>query len=497
MSAMESLRERFRVIHNINHASQYLSWDEAVMMPHGGGNGRAESLAALKELVHEMVTSSEMGDAIEYAKSSDPSDEWDLANLRVIEHQRKRASAIPTDMVVALSRAISSCEQEWREKRKENDWKAVVPLLSEVVNLTKQRAGALGEFLAMDPYNALLDEYEPGLSREFIDPIFADLVNFLPNFVDNVLASQGAAPEFSGEYSPARQMELARRLMVPLGFDFTRGRIDTSHHPFTCGEFADTRITTRFSVDDFLESMFAVLHETGHALYQQGLPPKWHDQPVGNSLGMMVHESQSLFMEMQICRGNAFLEFAFPVIDECLEMRSNGSPWNVEALTSAVRRVEKGKIRVEADETTYPLHVVLRYDIEKALVNDDLCVEDIPDAWNEGMRDSFGIELDGDYKDGCMQDVHWFAGLIGYFPCYTLGALTAAQFYQALVREIPDIEEDFAHGKFERVLGWQRERIHSRGQLIPSFDLIESVSGLPLSSKAFIDHVSTRYRKQH
>lgn len=493
MSDVEKLREKFRAIHNINHASQYLSWDEAVIMPRGGGARRAESLAVLREVVHGMLVSEEVGDLLESVIKSGLTNEWDIANLRVIEHQRKRATAIPGDLVVALSRATSACEQEWREKRQENDWRAVAPLLSEVVNLTKQRASLLSDSLAMDPYDALLDEYEPGLSSEFIDPVFADLVNFLPNFVENVLTSQTTAPEFHGDYAPKRQLDLARRLMTPIGFDFGRGRIDTSHHPFTCGEHTDTRITTRFGADDFLESMYAVLHETGHALYQQGLPSEWSDQPVGHSLGMMIHESQSLFVEMQICRGDAFLSFAKPLIEECLNVRGNGTSWNVENLARAVRRVERGKIRVEADETTYPLHVALRYRLEKAILNDQLSVADIPAAWNQAMRESLGIDLNGDFRDGCMQDVHWYAGLIGYFPCYTLGALTAAQLYQALLREVPDIEEDIAAGRFHRVLNWQRENIHSRGQLTPSFELIESVTGSPLGSQAFIDHISARY----
>ena len=216
-------------------------------------------------------------------------------------------------------------------------------------------------------------------------------------------------------------------------------------------------------------------------------------QPVSHSLGMMIHESQSLFMEMQICRGDSFLQFAKPVIEETLNVRGNGTPWNLDTLSNAVRRVEKGKIRVESDETTYPLHIVLRYGIEKALLHDELSVDDIPDVWNQQMLDSFGIELGDDYRNGCMQDVHWFAGLIGYFPCYSLGALTAAQFYQAMKREMSDIEDDFEAGRFDRSLGWQRTNIHSRGQLVPSFELIETVTGSPLGCDAFIAHVISRY----
>ncbi|MCY3885672.1 MAG: carboxypeptidase M32 [Gammaproteobacteria bacterium] len=493
MSAQEHLRDKLRVIHNLNHASQYLSWDEAVMMPKEGGIARADSLATLRFLVHEIITSTELGELIEAAKDERPTDKWEIANLRVIEHERVRSTAVPSDLVVALSKASSACEQEWRERRAENDWKSVVPLLSAVVRLTKERAVSLGEVLQFDPYDALLDEYEPGLNQKFIDPLFSRLVEFLPGFVDDILTRQGPRQKFQGNFSPQRQLELAKRLMAPLGFNFSQGRIDTSHHPFSCGNLTDTRITTRFGDDDFLESMYAVLHETGHALYQQGLPRKPCDQPVGRSLGMMIHESQSLFMEMQICRGNSFLRFAKPIIEDALDVQGNGTPWNLETLSKAVRRVERGKIRVESDETTYPLHVVLRYEIEKALLRDELTVEEIPEMWNQLMKDSFGIELGEDYKDGCMQDVHWFAGLIGYFPCYSLGALTAAQLYQAMVRDIGDIEDDFAAGQFERSLGWQRDKIHSRGQLIPSFELIESVTGSPLGCEAFISHVTSRY----
>lgn len=493
MSAQEALRDKCRVIHNLNHASQYLSWDEAVMMPKGGGLARADSLATLRLLVHEMITSSEMGELIEAAKDEGPSDKWDTANLRVIEHERKRSTVVPSDLVVKLSKASSACEQEWREKRAENDWTSVVPLLTEVVSLTKERAVALGEAFASDPYDALLDEYEPGLNQDIIDPLFSRLVDFLPGFVDDVLARQAPTSEFQGDFSPECQLKLATRLMKPLGFNFSRGRIDTSHHPFSCGDPSDTRITTRFGPANFLESMYAVLHETGHALYQQGLPQEMIDQPVGNSLGMMIHESQSLFMEMQVCRGDSFLRFAKPVIEETLNIQGNGTTWNLDTLARAVRRVERGKIRVESDETTYPLHVVLRYEVEQGLMRGDLEVKDIPEMWNQLMLDSFGIELGDDYQNGCMQDVHWFAGLIGYFPCYSLGALTAAQFYQAMVREIGDIEEDFKTGKFERSLGWQRDNIHSQGQLIPSFELIETVTGAPLSCDAFIAHVSSRY----
>lgn len=492
MSALEILKEKQLTLHHLQHATQYLSWDESVMMPVGGGNARANSLAKLQQIAHNLATSSEIGDLIEAAKE-EASSPWDQANLRVIEQNWQRATVIPEDLVVRMSLATSKCTQVWREKRKENDWVAVVPLLEEVVNLTKERATIISELFNVNLYEALLGGYERGITTDFVDTVFDDLASFLPDFVNEVIERQPAHLPLKGEYSDKDQKQLAEELMLSLGFNFERGRLDTSHHPFSCGERWDTRITTRFGADDFLESMYATLHETGHALYQQGLPAEHADQPVGKSLGMMVHESQSLFMEQQVCRSDGYIKFALPIVKKCLAKEDNKELWSFTNFIRNVRHVDKGKIRVQADECTYPLHVILRYRIEQAFLSGDLKVVDIPDAWNELMHEFFGLNLEGDFADGCMQDIHWFMGAIGYFPCYTLGAITAAQLYQKYQNTFPAVEVDFENGQFDQVLDWLRKNVHSQGQLTPAFERIQEVTGRPLSTAAFKQHVTGRY----
>lgn len=462
------------------------------MMPRGGGQARAESVATLRKMAHEMATSEEMGDLISNAKV-EANSSWDQANVDVIEHKWLRSTSIPVDLVVQSSLAASRCEQVWREQRKQNDWVSVSPLLKEVISLTQEKATILSEVLNLDLYGALLDGYETGLRTNFVESIFSNLTEFLPNFVNEVIEQQPDVRRLTGDYSDAQQMDLAKELMKPLGFNFVRGRIDTSAHPFTAGELWDTRITTRFGADDFLESMYAVLHETGHALYQQGLPEEQADQPVGGSLGMMIHESQSLFMEQQVCRSDGYLRFALPTITRCLNIEDHDTRFAYDNVVANVRHVEKGKIRVEADECTYPLHVILRYRIEKAFLTGELSVDDIPDAWTELMDEYFGLDLTGDFTDGCMQDIHWFMGAIGYFPCYTLGALAAAQFFQTFAQTRADTDTDFSNGHFNSVLDWLRENIHGQGRLTTGFERIYEVTGADLTPAPFVTHVKRRY----
>lgn len=488
-----ALEQRFRELGNLQHAQAMLNWDEAVMMPSGGGRTRAESMATLAAMAHRLITAGETAELIEAAAEQDELNRWQRANLREIRTIWRDATALPESLVVARSRAGSLCEQAWRSARPAHDWQSVEPLLTEVVELTRQVATCLGAAAGLDPYDALLDRYETGVSRSMIDPIFAELKAFLPDFVEQVITTQGPVHPFPKPISATRQGNLGRALMAQLGFDFERGRLDTSHHPFCGGDPDDTRITTRYDEHEFLSSMMAVLHETGHALYQQGLPRQWRGQPVGNSLGAAVHESQSLLMEMQVCRSRAFTEFAAPLIRQHLDEGSNDRAWNVDNLHRHSIRVAQGFIRVDADEVTYPLHVILRYELEQALLSGDLTVPHIPDAWNEKMQAYLHLDTRDNLADGCMQDVHWFAGLIGYFPTYTLGALTAAQLFARARLDEPGIEESVAEGDFAPLLGWLRKNIHSKGALRRADELILDVTGTPLSTDAFRAHLQSRY----
>lgn len=488
-----ALQERFRRIGDLNHALAMLSWDEAVMMPAGGGGVRGNAIATLTGMIHELTAAPKTGELVD-AAAEEELDPWQAVNVEKIRHDWVTARAVPADLVKALSLAASACEQTWRGARGANDWDAVADGLRTVVNLTREKAQALAAALECEPYDALLDIYEPGLTRTAIDPVFDELGAVLPDMVDDAMVRQPVARIPQGPFPKDRQEALGRALMAEVGFDFERGRLDVSHHPFCGGDPADTRITTRYNENDFLESMFAVLHETGHAMYEQGLPGDWRGQPVGTAGGMALHESQSLLVEMQVCRGAPFIEFAAPIIQRMLlGAETAAAEWQPDNLVKLAAKVERGYIRVDADELTYPLHVILRYRLETALLDGGLAVAEIPDAWNEGMSASLGLLTAGNFADGCMQDVHWFAGLIGYFPNYTLGAVIAAQIFRAARDGIPGLDDAVRTGRFAVLFDWLRQHVHGRGSIKPSLELVAGVTGCRLGTNAFLDHLRNRY----
>ena len=493
MSPYEQLESRFEELHQLSHAQALLNWDEAVMMPSGGGLARGEALAALAGLGHRALSTPQVGELLEKASAGDaPLDAWQQANLRSMRRKHIRAVALPEDLVRAIKLATTRCQQIWRTARGDNDWALIAEPLAEVVALAREEAAALAETLDLDPYDALLDDYEEGTRAADVSALFGELTSFLPGLIDRVIERQGAPLPLPGPFSHAGQHALGEAMMRTLGFDFTHGRLDVSHHPFCGGVPDDTRLTTRYSEEEFLESFMAVLHETGHALYQQGLPVRWRRQPVGGSLGAAMHESQSLFIEMQISRGRAFIEFAAPHLRHYLG-GGEGGAWSADNLYAHSIHVRRSLIRVDADELTYPLHVILRFDLERALIAGDLSVRDIPEAWNESMTRYLGLSTEGNYRDGCMQDVHWFAGLFGYFPTYTLGALMAAQWFEAASAALPDLDRQIRTGDFAPLIGWLRHNIHSKGQLKTARELLTEVTGKPLSLAPFKAHLERRY----
>ncbi len=462
MSAYAALETRFRRLADIGGALSVLHWDRAAMMPEGGNAVRAEQMATLRLLSHELLTDPETGRLIEAAEAREAGglDEWQRANLREMRRGYDRATAVPPALVEALSRAIPACEMTWRRARAESDFAALAPSLGEVVELVRERAAALGERLGLDPYDALLDGYEPGLRAERIDRLFGELSDFLPGFLEQVLARQAAEePPLvpAGPFPPPVQKALAERLMVKLGFDFNRGRLDESAHPFCGGVPDDVRLTTRYSEDDFTSALMAVLHETGHALYSAALPVGWRRQPVGRALGMVAHESQSLLIEMQASRSRAFIAHLAPIAREAFG--GEGRAYDPDNLYRLYTRVERGFIRVDADEVTYPLHVILRYRLERDLIAGRLRVRDLPDAWNAGMAELLGVTPPNDRR-GVLQDIHWPTGGLGYFPCYTLGALMAAQLFERVREEIPELFDRLGRGESDALFYFIRANVH-------------------------------------
>jgi len=494
MTAYHQLEARFRRIGAIEEAISVLHWDTAAVMPAGGAAARAEQLATLRLLAHEHLTASELGDLLADAEmESDALDGWQRANLREISRRRMHAAALPGTLVEAESRACSECEKVWRTARLENDFAAVLPLLEEVLRLEREIAAIKGARLGTSPYEALLDQYEPGGSVATIDRLFDEITSFLPDLLEAALARQAALPPPpapAGPFPVEVQRRVGMRLMERIGFDFAHGRLDVSAHPFCGGIPDDVRITTRYDEGDFARALMAVLHETGHALYQRGLPAEWRLQLVGRARGMAVHESQSLLLEMQVCRSRAFLTFAGPILREAFA--GDGPGWHADALYRRQIRVQRSLIRVDADEVTYPAHVILRYRLERAMIAGDLAPADLPGAWAEGLYQLLGV-VPANHREGCLQDIHWYDGVWGYFPTYTLGALIAAQLFEAARAAIPDVLEAIADGEFTPLLGWLREQVHSKGSLLSTAELIENATGRALGTASFERHLRDRY----
>ena len=494
MSAYAELEARFKRIAILTEASRVLHWDASTLMPPGGAEPRAEQLAALQVTCHELVTDPAVGGLIEAAEAAaDGLDPWQGANLAEMRRRRAHATALPADLVEALSKAGSACETAWRQARAESDYGAVRPFLETLLGLVRQSAAARAEALGLSRYDALLDRYEPGARSDRIDAIFDDLGAFLPGFLEAVLARQArepapAAPE--GPFPLDAQRALARRMCQVVGFDFDYGRLDESLHPFSGGVPEDARITARYDEADFTQGLMAVLHETGHALYERGRPAAWRYQPVGRARGMVLHESQSLLIEMQACRSRAFAAYLAPLARQAFG--GAGPAWEADNLYRVLTRVRRGLIRVDADEVTYPAHVILRYRLERAMIAGELEPADLPAAWNEGMAELLGVTPPDDRR-GCLQDIHWYDGAWGYFPTYTLGAMAAAQLFAAVAEAAPEAIAGIGRGDFAPLVAWLNANVHAKGSLLPTDELIEAATGRPLDAAAFKAHLHARY----
>lgn len=492
-AAYSQLAAHFGKVAALSNAVGILQWDSDVMMPKGAAGTRAESMALLHVLRHGMVTDPRIGDWLGAAEGDGGLGEWERANLREIRRIWTVETALPADLVEASSKAISASEMAWRQARADSDFTALLPYLAEVLKLQREIGRAKGEKLGLSPYDALLNDYEPGGRSDRIDALFDDLAGFLPGFVEEVLAVQARRPPSpapQGPFPVEAQRALGLQMMAALGYDFERGRLDISTHPFCGGADSDVRITTRYDETDFSRALMGVLHETGHALYEQGRPQAWLSQPVGHARGMSLHESQSLLVEMQACRSREFIGFAAPRMRDAFG--GTGPAWDADVLWRRYTQVERGFIRVDADEVTYPAHVILRYRLEKALISGEMPLSELPAAWNAGMRELLGVVPPND-RLGCLQDIHWPSGGWGYFPTYTLGAMTAAQIFDAACRAAPEIPAAIGRGEFQPLVSWLRNNIHNLGSLYETDELLTRATGRPLDAGVFKAHLKRRY----
>lgn len=491
MSAYQALHDRFKRIGALGGAEAILYWDMATMMPPGGAESRAEQLAALQRVRHEILVAPETAELLARAEA-EALEPWPRANLREMRRLYREAAAVPPELLEAFTKACRRCEMLWREARLRSDFSAVRPALAEVLGLMTEVAQARGEALGLAPYDALLEHYQPGLRAARLEELFGPLRAALPELIEAVLDRQATRePPLTPQVTVPleRQEALARRLMQRFGFPFDSGRLDSSLHPFSGGTPDDLRITTRWNEADHGEALMGVLHETGHALYEAGLPKAWRLQPVGEARGMAIHESQSLLLEMQVCRSLAFQRFLGPLLAE----HFGADPaWEPENLYRLATRVERGFIRVDADEVTYPAHVLLRARLEPALLSGDLPLAELPGAWAEASRDLLGV-VPPDDRQGCLQDIHWYDGAFGYFPTYSLGAMAAAQLYQAALAAEPEIEEEIERGEIGRLLAWLRREIHGKGCLLEWEELIAQATGQPLEPSFYLAHLRRRY----
>jgi carboxypeptidase Taq len=440
------------------------------------------------------MTAPEVADDLAAAEAlpTDP-DPWAAANLRLMRHAHTRATAEPADLVEARARANSNCEKVWREAKNTANFAMVRPHLTEVVNLVRQQASALAPVLELSPYDALMDGYQRGIGASDVASIFGTYEQFLMEnlpVAEARQAKQQAPVKPTGPFPIAAQETLCRRIAARIGLDFDHARLDRSAHPFSGGTPTDVRITTRYDTADFSQAIMAVIHETGHALYERGLPRAHARQPVGEAAGMAIHESQSLIVEMQACRNDEYLDW----LGRSLHAAFGGDPkpYQVENLGSLWRRVERGLIRVEADEMTYPAHVIMRFRLENAMVSGNLSVADLPGAWNGAIKDLLGITPPDDAR-GCLQDIHWYDGAFGYFPSYTLGAMAAAQIMAVVTKQTQGLKTAMGLGDLSPLTNWLHSNIHAQGSLMGFNELLREATGKPLDPTDFQAHLRARY----
>jgi carboxypeptidase Taq len=491
MTPYARLTTRFARIATLSEAGAMLGWDANTVMPSGGAAARGDQLAVLAGVQHAMLTAPEVTDDL--ADASTPRDVWEAANLVLMRQAHIRATALPADLVEAETRANSACEQVWRQARADSDFLAVEPHLAEVVRLARARAEALSARLGLSPYDSLMDGFQPGITTAELEPVFARLGAFLADALPRAEALQARRPEaipLTGTFPADAQEMLCRQLASRAGLDFTHARLDRSLHPFCGGTPTDVRITTRYNEADPAQAIMGVLHETGHGLYERGLPAAWARQPVGAAAGMAAHESQSLIIEMQAARSDSYLGWlSGELVTAFGDQGAATTPANLARLW---RRVSRGHIRVDADELTYPAHVIMRYRLERALIAGDLTVHDLPGAWNDAQHALLGIRPPNDSL-GCLQDIHWYDGLFGYFPSYTLGAMAAAQLMAAARAAVPDLDRALARGDLSPLVGWLGANVHAHGSRFGFSDLLKAATGKPFDAEDFERHLTARY----
>ncbi len=487
--AYSELLDEIERINAIQSASGVLSWDQQVMMPNGGTPARSKQLSTLSSVAHELLVDGDVGDHLETLSEASLTDEQ-AAVVREIRRQYVRAERVPSELVEAISTATSEALGAWETARETDDFETFAPHLEQLVELKREYAAHIDP--DADPYAVLFADYEPCLELSQVEAILDELRETLVPLIEDIRASDAdlATDAFSGTYETDAQEALSRDVLDLLNYDFGRGRLDVSTHPFTSGNQFDCRVTTRFDEADPIGALTSTIHEFGHAFYVLGLPDEQFGTPLGEDRNLSVHESQSRLWENHIGRSAAFWELLLPRFTETFPQAESVSP---RAAYEAANQVyEENFIRVEADELTYHLHIIVRFEIERELIGGDLAVEDVPVRWNELYEEYLGITPPSDTM-GCLQDIHWSHGSFGYFPTYSLGSVMAAQLYGAAEADIGNLETKTREGDFEPLGQWLREHIHRHGKRYETNELVVEATGEDFSAEAFVDYVTNKY----
>ncbi|MBC6437142.1 MAG: carboxypeptidase M32 [Rhodobacteraceae bacterium] len=485
MSAMADLMAFQRRTEALAQVMGRLQWDQETMMPAAAIDQRGEELAALDGVLHARRTDPRVADWLARAV---PANAVEAAQLRLIRKAYDRATQVHADLSAALVRTTALAHGKWVAARAAEDVAAFLPVLDEILSLRRQEAEALAR--GGELYDALLQDYEPGMTARDLTAMFAALRPRLAALRAAIAGSGRDPAPLVGTFAEAEQLALSEEVARAFGYDFTRGRIDQAVHPFSSGAGADVRITTRVDIADPLGCLYSTIHEVGHAGYEQNIDPAYGLTPVGQGASMGVHESQSRLYENQLARSRAFTGWLYGrMVDRFGPLNIDGP----EAFYTAINRVVPGFIRTEADEVHYNLHIALRFDLERALLSDDLMVRDLEAAWNDRFTADFGVAVDRP-SNGVLQDVHWSAGLFGYFPTYTLGNVYAGCLHKAMRTDLPDLDHALARGDPSPALAWLRERLQCHGGLRPPRETIEHAAGGPVDPALLLDNLDAKFR---
>lgn len=490
----KELRNRLARVQNLRYASALLGWDQEVLMPPKGTAGRAELQATVDKMAHELFTADEIGQLLQDLEPQTAGMDYDsdeASLVRVTKRDYEKARRVPPDLVEDLSRATALGLEKWTQARAESNFLLFQPSLERIMDLEIQLAEKLGYQDRI--YDALLDQYETGMTTTQVSAIFQDLRRDLVPLVQAIASRINRVDNsvLCREYEEQKQWEFGVEVIKALGFDFAQGRIDKSVHPFTTGfGLGDTRITTRVDRRYLPSALFGSIHETGHALYDMGFRPELERTPLAGGATLGVHESQSRLWENLVGRSRGFWHYFFPRLRQFFPQQL--ADVDEDSFYRAINFVKPSFIRVEADEVTYNLHIMLRFELENDLVERRIRVSDVPDAWNAKMKEFLGITPSND-AEGCLQDIHWSFGLVGYFATYSLGNLFSVQLFNQALKDEPEISEQISRGEFSTLLGWLRKKVHQHGRKFTLNEIAERATGSPVQSKSYLSYLEGKF----